>query len=262
MTPQTMTAIQDSMAETVEPRVVPHRADLSRLIREALAQDRVQLAFQPVVTAGVPPETVLHEGFIRILDEVGRILPAQSFMAAVEESPLGRDLDGAALRLGLQALRRHPRMRLAINMSARSVGNATWRQILEEGVAGLGHRLTLEIGEASAMLLPDRVTRFMAEMRPKGVSFALDDFGAGAVSFWRLKDFRFDCVKIDRSLVARIEASPDNQVVARALIAVAHQFGMSAIAEGVESEAEAARMRALGVDFLQGYLFGRPRARL
>ena len=84
-----------------ERLTLPSRGDLPRLIREALAEDRVQLAFQPVVTAGRPPETVLHEGFIRLLDELGRVIPAQSFVAAVEESPLGRELDCASLRLGL-----------------------------------------------------------------------------------------------------------------------------------------------------------------
>lgn len=176
--------------------------DLSRLVREALGHQRVRMEFQPVVMWGEPSRAALHEGFVRILDEGGLVIPASRFMGAVEESTLGRDLDCAALRLGLQALRAHPSLRLAINASARSLGNATWRATLEEGVRELGPRLTLEVGEGSATLLADRVARFMAELRPRGLSFVLDDFGIGPLSLRQLRDFRFDGVKIDRRLLS------------------------------------------------------------
>lgn len=238
--------------------------DMPRMVREALAQDRAQLAFQPVVTAHQTPQTAFHEGFIRLLDDAGRPLPAGAFMSTVEDTALGREIDCASLRLGLQMLRRHPRLRLAINMSARSIGDGEWRRILEAGLGrgDLGERLILEISEGSAMLLPEVVQRFMAEMQPKGVSFALDDFGAGLIAFRHLKDFFFDCVKVDRIFVAGIDGSPDNQVLAEALVMVAHQFEMFAVAEGVETEAEAALLRGLGIDCLQGYLFGRPKPTL
>jgi EAL domain-containing protein (putative c-di-GMP-specific phosphodiesterase class I) len=238
------------------------RADMSRHVREALAGERVRLAFQPVVAAGPGGAVVAHEAFVRIFDEIGREIPAGGFIAAVEESPLGREIDCAALRLGLDTLRRHPALRLSINVSARSMGNAHWRAILAEGAERVGDRLTLEIGEGSLALLPDRVIRLMGETKPKGLRFALDDFGAGAVGLRALKAFGFDHVKLERQLVAGIDRSEDHQVVTAALIAVAHQYGMGVTAVGIETEAEAARLRALGADFLQGYLVGRPRARL
>ena len=234
---------------------------MSRLVREALAGERVRLAFQRVVTAGSGGEVAAYETFIRILDEIGREIPAGGFIAAVEASPLGRELDCAALRLGLDALRRHRGLRLSINMSARSVGNANWRAILADGAEEVGHRLTLEVAEGSLALLPDRVIRLMGETKPQGVRFALDDFGAGAVGLRSLRTFGFDHVKLERQLVAGIDTSGDHQVVTAALIAVAHQYGMGVTAVGVETEAEAARLRTLGVDFLQGYLFGHPRTR-
>ena len=129
------------------------------------------------------------------------------------------------------------------------IGDGAWRRVLEAGLAGVGDpgpRLILEISEASAMLLPEVVMRFMAEMQPRGVSFALDDFGAGLVAFRHLKDFLFDCVKVDRMWVAGLDAHPDNQVLCEALITVAHQFEMFAVAEGVETEGEAEAQRAAG----------------
>ena len=112
------------------------------------------------------------------------------------------------------------------------------------------------------MLLPEVVMRFMADMQPRGISFALDDFGAGLTAFRYLKDFLFDLVKIDALFVRGIDQSPDNQVMAEALITVAHQFEMFAVAEGVETQAEARHMMRLGVDCLQGYHYGRPKPTL
>ena len=261
---RTAEALNGSAPQTpLDWAVTSREGDMAALVRQALAADRAQLAFQPIVTAGDPPVIAYYEGFIRLLDEAGRVLPAGLFMGSVEDTALGRDIDCASLRLGLAMLRRNPGLRLAINMSARSIGDGAWRRILEAGMTpGLGERLILEISEGSAMLLPEVVIRFMAEMQPKGVSFALDDFGAGLIAFRHLKDFLFDCVKVDRVFVAGIDESPDNQVLAEALVTVAHQFEMFAVAEGVETPREAAHLRTLGIDCLQGYLFGRPKPTL
>jgi EAL domain-containing protein (putative c-di-GMP-specific phosphodiesterase class I) len=239
--------------------------EIGALVAEALDRDRAQLAFQPVMTAAMPARVAFHEGFIRLRDGQGRILPARAFISDVEDSATGREIDCASLGLGLDMLARHPRLRLAINMSARSIGDGKWRRQLEDGLArspDVGPRLILEITEASAMLLPEIVIRFMADLQPRGVCFALDDFGAGLIAFRHLKDFLFDMVKIDSLFVRGIDSSPDNQALVAALLSVAHQFGMLAVAEGVETEAEARFLRKLGVDCLQGYLFGIPRATL
>jgi EAL domain-containing protein (putative c-di-GMP-specific phosphodiesterase class I) len=239
--------------------------DVPEMVRAALAANRAQLAFQPVMTASNTGQIAFYEGLIRLLDEGGRVLPANLFMSMVEDTALGRDIDCASIRLGLEMLRNHPRLRLSINMSARSIGDGQWRRTLDAGLArspDAGDRLILEMSEASAMLLPEVVIRFMAELQPRGVSFALDDFGAGLTAFRHLKDFFFDMVKIDRHFIRDIDTSPDNQVLSEALITVAHQFEMFTVAEGVETPAEAALLTGLGIDCLQGYLFGVPKPTL
>lgn len=257
-----------AQAEPLDPfsyALAAQDRDIPSMVADALTRNRAQLAFQPVMTAKDGRRIAFYEGFIRLLDEAGRPIRAGSFMASVEDTGIGRDIDTAALRLGLDMLRRNPGLRLAINMSARSIGDARWRRMLESGLKGdngVGARLILEISEGSAMLLPEVVMRFMAEMQPRGVSFALDDFGAGLTAFRHLKDFLFDLVKIDALFVQGIDQNPDNQVLAEALITVAHQFEMFAVAEGVESAAEAELLTRIGVDCLQGYHFGRPRPTL
>jgi EAL domain-containing protein (putative c-di-GMP-specific phosphodiesterase class I) len=239
--------------------------DIGALVADALGRDRVQLAFQPVMTASIPQRTAFHEAFIRLLDGQGRILPARSFITQIEDTATGRDIDCASLGFGLDMLSRHPRLRLAINMSARSIGDGKWRHILQDRLGAspdIGPRLILEITEASTMLLPEIVTRFMGEMQPRGVCFSLDDFGAGLIAFRHLRDFLFDMVKIDGIFVRGIDTSADNQALVTALVNVARQFDMLTIAEGVETESEAIFLRKIGVDCLQGYLFGIPKATL
>lgn len=236
--------------------------DVLTMVRSALAANTTALAFQPVVASQNQQRIAFYEGLIRLKDSAGRIIPASQFMGSIEDSDLGREIDCASLRLGLDTLAQNPRLRLSINMSARSIGDGKWRDVLARGVHGnpaLAARLILEISESSAMTLHEVVARFMADMQPLGVSFALDDFGGGMIAFRHLKDFFFDMVKLDRCFIRGIEDVPDNQVIAEALIMVARQFEMFAVAEGVETVDEANMMRGLGVDCLQGYLFGVPK---
>lgn len=240
-------------------------ADILTLVRAALVAGRAQLAFQPVVLAGKNDQTTFYEGLIRVKDEAGRIIPAAHFMPIVEQTDLGRQIDTVALDLALRKLQDDPNLRLSVNVSARSLADGNWRRTLEAGLAGqvsLNDRLIFEISETSAMLLHEVLIRFMQEMRPRGIGFALDGFGAGMTAFRFLRDFMFDLVKIDKGFAKGIAHDPDNQVLAEALIIVAHQFEMFAIADGIEAAEDAEFFESIGVDCLQGYHFGFPRFRL
>ena len=231
------------------------------MVRLALRSKRVALALQPVVDAADPTRIAFHEGLIRILDGTGRLVPAREFISAVEATDAGLELDRAALALGLEALRRDAGLRLAVNMSPRSIGAVRWMETLATGLARddtIAERLILEITEASAMAMPELVTAFMTGLQRRGISFALDDFGAGQTSFRYFRDFSFDMVKIDRQFIANIHRDADNQVLVRALVMIVRQFDMFLVAEGVELAEEAAWLRQHGVDCLQGYLFGLP----
>lgn len=235
--------------------------DTLDMVRAALERGDMMLAFQPVVQAGTVKSVAFHEGLIRILDETGRVIPAGDFMGAVENQDLGRLIDCASLRAGLRALKHVPGLRLSINMSARSIGYPQWKRILDRSIANdpqVVERLILEITESSAMQMPELVTVFMADLQDKGVTFALDDFGAGHTAFRHLKDFYFDIVKIDGQFIRNVHRDPDNQVLMQALIAIAGHFDMFTVAESVELPEEAAWLTENGLDCLQGYLFGAP----
>ncbi|CTQ48612.1 EAL domain-containing protein [Jannaschia donghaensis] len=233
------------------------------MARDALAQDRVLLAYQPVIGT-IGGTIAFHEGLIRLRDETGRIIPAVQFIDVVETAELGREIDCAALRLGLAALAQTPALRLSVNMSARSIGYRRWMQTLQKGLladATVGERLILEITERSAMQVPELVKTFMTDLQDRGITFALDDFGAGQTSFRYLKEFYFDILKIDGSFVRQCDTDPDNQCILNALISVGQQFDMFTVAEAVETKAEAEFLTQAGIDCLQGYYYGAPELR-
>jgi len=228
---------------------------------EAVRHKQCKLAFQPVVQAHQPQGIAFYEGFIRVQDETGRTIPAGDFMPQVEDTPIGRDLDCVALELGLRALQRNPEIRLSINMSARSIGYARWSRVLERFFKrdqSIGERLILEISERSAMQVPELVIDFMDRLQPRGIAFALDDYGASNFSFRHFREFLFDAAKIDGQFIRGLSSNPDNQSLVRALIAVAREFDILVTAESVENEEDARFLVANGVDCLQGYLFGAP----
>lgn len=231
------------------------------MVRDAVERRDVRLAYQPVVQSTQPGVPAFYEGLIRILDETGRIIPAKEFMDRVETMELGRILDCLALEMGLNALKREPTLRLAINMSARSIAYPRWSRSLRKGLSDdrtVADRLILEISESSAMLVPDTVAVFMADLQSEGISFALDDFGAGFTSFRYLRDFYFDILKIDGQFVRGVADSPDNQVLTQAMLSLARHFDMFAVAESVETARDAAWLTEIGMDCMQGYYFGAP----
>ncbi len=253
---------QQTPGDPLEYAVSVRDRDVLTMVREALNAGDCRLALQPVRAAQDGYPVAFHECLIRVMDATGRIIPAAQFMGEIEEHSLGRDIDAASLRLAFELLRRNPNLRLSVNVSARSLGDAAWRRVLDHELAGSQFavdRLILEISEDSAMKLPEVVIRFMEEMQPYGLAFALDDFGAGMTAFRHLKDFFFDLVKVDGHFIRNIHNDPDNQVLTEALVTVAHQFEMFAVAEGVESQKEADFLISIGIDCLQGYHFGVPK---
>lgn len=235
--------------------------DVIDMVKTAVARGQTLLAFQPVVTCAAGT-VAFHEGLIRVQDRTGRIIPARQFIHVIESLELGRAVDCAALGHGLDALAEDPGLRLSINMSARSIGYGPWRRVLDSHLSRdplLAERLILEITESSAMRVPELVIRFMEDLQPAGVAFALDDFGAGYTAFRYLRDFLFDVLKIDAQFTRNVHADPDNQVLLEALLSIGRHFDMLTVAEGVETGEELAFLKAAGFDCVQGYLTGVPR---
>jgi len=233
-------------------------------VAQALVQGRIEFHYQPVVSAAHPARPAFYEMLARLRLPDGQLLPGAAFIPAIEAGPLGRAIDRLALAEALKDLAADPGLRLSVNMSPLSMGDEGWLALIaaaHRGGSGVCGRLIIEVTEDAALVDVGQTIDFIDHVRATGCAFALDDFGAGATGFRYFRDFRFDMVKIDGAFARGVHAVRDAQVLVECLTSVARHFEMLTVAEQVESEADAAWLRAAGVDCLQGYLYGRPAAR-
>ena len=247
--------------EPSESRTLARRRNLEiaeRLV-SALREDRLRLAFQPLVSAA-DGRVLGHECLLRMIEN-DKVLSAGAFMPVIEQLGLARVIDGRALDLAMVTMRQHPQARLSLNVSALTTSDRTWLRTLHRhlrDLPGAAERLTIEVTETAAIRDLEESGRFIEDLKKAGVRVSLDDFGAGYTSLKYMKGLEVDEVKIDGSFVRGIAVSPQNRLFVRTLIDLARGFGLDIVAECVETERDAETLRSMGVHALQGYLFGRP----
>lgn len=233
---------------------------IAEQVQNALRESRFMLAYQPIVDAR-SGEVVFYEGLARLVDDNGSLMPAATFIPVVERMGLMRLIDRRVLDLGLTALETHPGLRLSINVSGLTGVDPVWLRQLADRLGGrpeVAHRLILEITETVALDDIDESSRFVRTLGELGCRVALDDFGAGFTSFRHLRALDVDMVKIDGSFVRDLARNRDNQVFVRTLVGLAKGIELATVAECVETLEEAELLKADGVQYLQGYCFGRP----
>lgn len=229
-------------------------------VREALQQDRLLFAFQPVVCAATG-RIDYFECLLRLRGPDGQITTGGDLVKSSERLGLVGLIDHFALDQAVSELRAHPEVRLGLNVSGLTVGDRRWLRALTAVLRDRpdwARRLVIEITETATLDDLEESARFVNALRHAGCSVALDDFGAGHTSLQHLQGLAIDTVKIDGSLVRNLSAKPDNQVFIRHLLGLAKGFGFATLAECVETAEDAAILRSEGVGFLQGYHIGRP----
>ena len=239
--------------------------DLSHATVDACGTENLTVAYQPVVRASGSHVISFHECLVRLRQSNGTLLTAAAFMPAIERLGLAPMIDRQVLDLSLSALRQHQSARFAVNIFPHTIQDAEWLTVLEQAVvedASVGDRLIVEITETAALLDVGRTRAFMDRLREYGVSFALDDFGSGHTSLRYLRDFRFDMVKLDGQFIRNVDRDPDKAFLVETLVRVAERFEMMAVAEAIQTPAEARCLQDLGVEFFQGFQFGSPSLKL
>ena len=227
-------------------------------VQTALRQDRVRFAFQPVVSAETG-DVVYHECLLRLRDAGGGIVPAEDFVRDVEQLGYIRLIDRHILDKVVAEALAHPGVTLGFNVSALTAADRPWLRALTAQLRAhpeLAGRLIVEITETAALYDIEESARFVAALRRAGCRVALDDFGAGHTTLQHLQNLPVDTVKIDRSFIRSIAASPESLVFLRHLLGLAKSFGFTTVAEGVETGEQAEILRSEGVDYFQGHHFG------
>ncbi|MEX1254556.1 MAG: EAL domain-containing protein [Dehalococcoidia bacterium] len=255
-------ALFDSRQEAQAPSET--RLVWKRRIHEALEESRFVLYAQPVVEldSGRLEE---HELLIRMQDTEGRLVPPDTFLPVAERFGLIQLVDRWVVRRAIQLIaeqqRQGRRVRLAANVSGRSVGDeelmhAIRRDLRESGIEPAA--LVIEITETATITDMGQALAFVDNLKSLGCRFALDDFGAGFSSFHQIKDLPVDYLKIDGSFIRNLPDAPVNQSLVRAIAELARGLGKQTIAEYVQDQATVDLLRELGVDFGQGNHLGRP----
>ena len=232
---------------------------LSHLDR-AILQNEIGIGFQPKVDLGTR-RVVGAEALIRWTDEELGYVDPQELVRTAEDHGRIDDLTtyviDKALEQGKAALARDPEFKLAVNLSAQTLCN----EMILYHVARLLHRhafpgknLVIELTESSP-LQDANVGNIIEGLRRQGAQFSIDDFGTGHSSLDYLKRVPSAEIKIDRRFVRELGSSDDSSAVVRGTIEMAHGMGKIVVAEGVEDDLTAERLRQMGCDQAQGFLY-------
>lgn len=229
-------------------------------VEAALRQDRLFFAFQPVVCAATGMVDYF-ECLLRMRDAEGGIVSGGEFITIVEELGWIGLIDRYVLKKTVQDLAADPEVRLGLNISGMTACDRSWLRSLTSLLRhrrDIARRLVIEITETAALGDIGESARFVDTLRDAGCRVALDDFGAGHTSLRHLQILPVDIVKIDGSLVRNLKSQPQARIFLRRLLGLINGFGLTTVAECVESAEDAALLRAEGIDYLQGYHLGRP----
>jgi diguanylate cyclase (GGDEF)-like protein len=230
-------------------------------LRDAIARCQLEVHYQPFVDA----DSGALRGFEALVRwrHPGRgLIPPDQFIALAEETGLIVPLGEFVLRRACADAAAWPcNLAIAVNLSPIQFKEADLFDMICAALRDSGlppHRLEIEITESVLLEHGAENHAFMERLKQIGIGLALDDFGTGYSSLSYLTTFPFDKIKIDKSFIRNLADQPRSAAIISAIVTLARGLGMSVTAEGIETREEFERLKALGVNFAQGYLFGRP----
>jgi diguanylate cyclase (GGDEF)-like protein len=248
---------------------VRHRLEETRRmeadLRDALAAGQLQLHYQPLFQSGTG-QLVGAESLIRWRRIDGTWVSPAEFIPVAEQSDLIVDVGRFVLRQVTEQLARWRSvpgladLHLSVNVSGRHLLAPSF---LDDVLGAVGRSgiapgsLTVEVTETAVVDNLELATERLAAVRAYGCRVSIDDFGTGYTSIAHLRQFPADELKLDHSLVRALDRA-DERSIAELVVNVAHHFNMEVVAEGVEDQHQLELVEALGANYLQGFLLGRP----
>jgi len=252
------------------PRMLLHaveRLTLEQELRMALEKGEFVVHYQPIWDLS-STHLVGFEALVRWQHPERGLVGPGSFITLAEETGIILDLGRTVLTRACADLaewrERDPAARklfVAVNLSNKQFSQYSLVEQVAETLKRTrlpADRLKLEITESNIMVNAESALVMLKRLKALGVLISIDDFGTGYSSLSYLQRFPVDTLKVDRSFVSRLGLDPENQEIVRAIVALAHSLGLDVVAEGVEESGQAAMLRALGCECVQGFYFSRP----
>jgi EAL domain-containing protein (putative c-di-GMP-specific phosphodiesterase class I) len=248
-------------------RYAIQRLNLEQELQQAIENREFFVVYQPIMRLD-PLGIAGFEALIRWQHPERGLVPPMDFIPVAEESGLIVPIGAMVLDVALGQVARWREQKIgpaalsmAINLSARQFfepadSEAVLKRVANSGVPS--QQIKLEVTESVIMDNPVRAGAILEVIKQAGALLSLDDFGTGYSSFSYLHQYPFDVLKVDRAFVSRITAGRRHLDIVRAIIGLAHDLGMEVVAEGIEKDAEADALRALGCEYGQGYHFSKP----
>jgi len=244
------------------------RLRLETELRQALERGEFRVHYQPIVS--LEDESIVGFEALSRWQRPAGLVPPGEFIAVADETGIILPLNRALLRESCQQLKHwhlefpsQPSLRMSVNVTPKQFAQADLAAQIEAVLRETGlaaHALDVEITENIAMADADRSASVLAELKALGVHLSIDDFGTGFSSLSRLQAFPVDALKIDRSFTMRMCVDAESCEIVRVIITLAHNLGLSVVAEGIETREQLQQLRALGCELGQGFLFSRPQA--
>jgi EAL domain-containing protein (putative c-di-GMP-specific phosphodiesterase class I) len=244
--------------------ILVQRLALERDLRLAIERGELSLQYQPIVDLNTE-HTVKVEALLRWLHPQRGFVPPTEFIPLAEETGQIRTLGRWVLREACRQARVWQQagspIVVAVNLTAHEFQQPTLADEVLSALAEAGlaaEYLVLEITESVAMYDAATTVATLTTLRAHGIHVAIDDFGTGYSSLTYLKRLPVNTLKIDRGFIDGLGTDAENTAIVEAIITLAHTLGLRVIAEGVETHDQAAKLRAMGCEFAQGYYFSRP----
>jgi diguanylate cyclase (GGDEF)-like protein len=245
---------------------ISDRNKLQGELREAFAESKLDVAYQPIVRSGDGLLTGV-EALLRWTHPDRGAVPAIAVVAVAEQSGLILEIGSWILEHSCRAhgrwLKEYPGapLDLAVNVSGRQLMSPGFSFAVQGMLASTGMdpaNLILEITENILLEDSDRAMTVMADLRKLGIRLALDDFGTGYSSLSYLRRLPIDILKVDQAFIADIGRGTTGGAVVAAVTNLAHVLGLTVIAEGVETQTQRDEVSAIGCESAQGYFYARP----
>ena len=236
-------------------------------LREGIEQNHFELFYQPVMPLQGADDGLRYEVLLRYRDpHSGELCSPAQFLGAAERYGFLGAIDRWVLLSLCQWLADNPRhvqllAQVNLNLTASSLLNAEFHQLLHSQLQRHklpADKLCIEVTEMVALGELGVSAQWIRQLREQGLKVALDDFGSGFASYAYLRHLPLDIVKIDGSFISGLENDPINQAMVGSMQQIARQLGLSTVAEFVENQATLECVRALGIDYAQGYFIARP----
>jgi len=230
----------------------------TKKIKDAMQEDRIVSLFQPIVECKTQ-KIVKYESLIRMVDESGEYISPMYFLDLAKKNKLYHELTKIVIHKTFEAFK-DSKYKVSLNLSVDDILNPEIVDLLKSKLTdtGIGSRIVFEIIESEGIENFEKVMEFIIDIKKFGCQISIDDFGTGYSNFEYLMKLKVDYIKIDASMIKNIDTNNESEMITETIVDFAKKFGIKTIAEFVYSKSIYDKVNQLGVDYAQGYYFGKP----